>query len=106
MNKLMQDLYFEISLMLENLAKNYGVPNANYYFRVNKKKPSEDEYRNKVVEFMRHYEHTLSSFAGTPNYEALKNFVSTNLETMVEQVLAGKNSEVEKRYSFYMMNEP
>ena len=102
----MSDLYFEISLLLDNLAKNYGAPNANYYFRVNKKKPSKDEYRRKVVEFMRHYEHALDSFASTPNYEALKNFVSTNLEKMVEQVLKGENQEVEKRYSYYMMNEP
>jgi len=102
----MSDLYFEISLLLENLAKNYGVPNANYYFRVNKKKPSKDEYRKKVVEFMWHYEHTLGSFVDTPNYEALKNFVSTNLEKMVEQVIRGENNEVEKRYTYYMMNEP
>lgn len=102
----MSDLYFEISLLLENLAKNFGVPNANYYFRVNKKKPSKDEYRKKVVEFMRHYEHALNSLASTPDYEALKNFVNTNLEKMVEQVLKGENKEVEKRYTYYMMNEP
>jgi hypothetical protein len=82
------------------------VPNANYYFRVNKKKPSKDEYRKKIVEFMRHYEHTLNALVGTPNYEDLKNFVNTNLEKMVEEVLKGENKEVEKRYSYYMMNEP
>lgn len=102
----MSDLYFEISIMLENFAKNYGVPHANYYFRVNKHKPSKDEYRRKVVEYMRHYDHTSLSFAGTPNYEALKNFVSVNMEKMIEQVLQGKNNEVEKRYTYYMMNEP
>jgi len=102
----MSDLYFEISLLLENFAKNYGAPHANYYFRVNKHKPSKEEYRRKVVEYMRHYDHTSLSFAGTPNYEELKNFVSVNMEKMVEQVLQGKNSEVEKRYTYYMMNEP
>ena len=102
----MADLYFELSLMLENFAKNYGVPNANYYFRVNKMKPSKEEYRRKVVEYMRHYDHTLASFESTPSYEALKNFVSTNLEKMVEQILQGKNNEVEKRYTYFMMNEP
>ncbi len=102
----MSDLYFEISLVLENFAKNYGVPHANYYFRVSKHKPSKDEYRRKVVEYMRHYDRTSLSFAGTPNYEELKNFVSVNMEKMVEQVLQGKNNEVEKRYTYYMMNEP
>jgi len=102
----MSDLYFEISLVLENFAKNYGVPHANYYFRVNKHKPSKEEYRRKVAEYMRHYDHTSLSFAGTPNYEELKNFVSVNMEKMVEQVLQGKNNDVEKRYTYYMMNEP
>jgi len=102
----MSSLYFEISLLLENLAKNYGVPNANYYFRVNRKKPSKEEYRKKVVEFMQHYEHTLSSLANTPDYELLKNFVTTNMAKLIEQVLKGENTEVEKRYKYYMMNEP
>ncbi|MFQ5969365.1 MAG: hypothetical protein ACE5J2_02575 [Nitrososphaerales archaeon] len=102
----MSDLYFELSLLLENLAKNYGVPNSNYYFRINRMKPSKDEYRKKVVEFMRHYEHTINSLAGTSNYESLKNFAFGTLEKMIEQVLKGENKEVEKRYTYYMMNEP
>lgn len=102
----MSDLYFEVALMIENFAKNFGVSNANYYFRINKKKPSKDEYRKKVAEFMRHYEHTLGSLEGTPNYEELKNFVNINLEKMIEQVLKGENKEVEKRYGYFMMNEP
>ena len=55
---------------------------------------------------MRHYDHTLLSFVGTPNYEALKDFASVNMEKMIEQVLQAKNNEVEKRYTYYMMNEP
>lgn len=102
----MTDLYFELSIMLENFPKNYGVPHANYYFRISKQKPGKDEYRRKVVEYMRHYDHTLLSFASTPNYEALKNFASANMEKMIEEILQGKNSEVEKRYTYYMMNEP
>lgn len=102
----MSDLYFEISLMLEDLSKNYGAPNANYYFRINGKKPGREEYRKKVVEFMRQYEHTLESFADTPNYEALKNFVRGKLEKMIEQVIRGEDKEVEKRYNYYIMNEP
>lgn len=102
----MVELYFELSLMLEDLAKNYGAPNANYYFRINRKKPGREEYRKKVVEFMRHYEHTLESFADTPNYDAFRNFVMANMEKMIEQVIKGENKEVEKRYDYYIMNEP
>lgn len=101
----MADLYFELTILLEDLAKNYGTPNANYYFRVNKIKPSREEYRKKVVEFMKHYEYTLGKLADTPNYDVLKSFVSNMLEKMINEVLSGNNKEVEKRYKYYLMNE-
>ncbi len=102
----MPDLYFEITLMLESLAKNYGAPNANYYFRINGMKPSREEYRQKVVEFMRHYERTLESFAGTPSYDALRSFVMDSMERVIGLVVRGEDKEVEKRYSYYMMDAP
>ena len=102
----MSDLYFELTILLENLAKNYGVPNANYYFRVNKiKKPDQQEYRKKVVEFMQHYEYTLNTLVNTPNYDALKNYVANMLTKMTDDVLNGQDKEVEKRYKYYIMNE-
>ena len=101
----MSDLYFELTILIENLAKSYGVPNANYYFRINKIKPSREEYRNKVVEFMKHYEYTLNSLAGTPNYDTLKSFVNSMLQKMINEILNGRDKEVEKRYKYYMMNE-
>ena len=101
----MSDLYFELTIFLENLAKNYGVPNANYYFRVNKMKPHQQEYRKKVAEFMKHYEYTLNVLADTPNYEALKSFVTNMLEKMIDEVIKGNNNEVEKRYNYFIMNE-
>lgn len=101
----MPDLYFEIRLMLENLAKNYGVPNANYYFRINNIKPTKEEYRKKVVEYMMHYKYTLESFKGTPDYDNFYKFVTENLAREVEKVLKGDNKDVEKRYSYYLINE-
>ncbi|GIU70667.1 MAG: hypothetical protein KatS3mg003_0146 [Candidatus Nitrosocaldaceae archaeon] len=101
----MPDLYFEIDLMLENLAKNYGVPNANYYFRIHKIKPSKEEYRKKVVEYMLHYNNTLESFSNMPNYDKFKEHVKNLLEEEIDKVLKGNNKDVEKRYSYYIMNE-
>jgi hypothetical protein len=99
------DLYFELNLFLQDLAKNYGAPNASYYFRINKIKPSKEEYRRKVVEFMRHYEYTLNSFAGTPDYDKFRSFANDMMKKMIDEVLSGDNKEVEKRYKYYMMNE-
>ncbi len=101
----MPDLYFEINLLLENLARSYGTPNANYYFRIHRIKPSREEYREKVVEYMMHYKHTLSSFKDTPNYDKLEEYVNESLSNEVKKVLEGKNKDVEKRYSYYIMNE-
>lgn len=101
----MSDLYFELTILIENLAKSYGVPTANYYFRINKIKPSMEEYRSKVVEFMKHYEYTLNSLADTPNYDTLKSFVNGMLQKMINEILNGRDKEVEKRYKYYMMNE-
>lgn len=101
----MPDLYFEIGLLLENLAKNYGTPNANYYFRIHKIKPSKDEYRKKVVEYMMHYKYTLESFKDTPNYNKFERYVDEHLSDESKKVLEGKNKDVEKRYSYYIMNE-
>lgn len=101
----MSDRYFELNLFLQDLAKNYGTPHASYYFRINKIKPSKEEYRKKVVEFMKHYEYTLKSFEGTPDYDELKSFVNDMMQKMIEEVLSGNNKEVEKRYKYYIMNE-
>ncbi len=101
----MSDPYFELTILLENLAHNYGAPNVNYYFRINKIRTGQQEYRKKVVEFMKHYEHTLKVFSDTPNYDVLKSFVNDTLEKMIDNVLKGDNKEVEKRYKYYIMNE-
>lgn len=102
----MPDLYFEIGLMLEGLAKNYGTPHANYYFRIHKIKPSKEEYRKKVVEYMMMYhKHISESFKDTPNYDRFEVYLKENLSKEVEKVLEGKNKDVEKRHSYYIMNE-
>ena len=101
----MEDPYFEINLMIENLAKSYGAPNANYYFRIHRMKPSKEEYRKKVVEYMMHYKYTIESFKDMPNYEQFKEHVSRLLEQEADKVLKGKNKDVEKRYDYYIMNE-
>ncbi|MEM0029485.1 MAG: hypothetical protein QW572_02890 [Candidatus Nitrosocaldus sp.] len=102
----MQDRYFELELMIEGLAKSIGVPNANCYFRLSRKRrPSRDEYRRKVTEFMLAYMHMLDMFRGLDGFDDLKTFVDDRLRHEVEQVLKGRNKDVEKRYDYYVMNE-
>ncbi|MEM0442374.1 MAG: hypothetical protein QW450_04370 [Candidatus Nitrosocaldus sp.] len=102
----MHDRYFELELMIEGLAKSIGVPNANCYFRLSKKsRPSREEYRRKVAEFMLAYTNMLEMFRGLDGFDDLKNFVDVMLKREIEQVIQGKNKDVEKRYNYYVMNE-
>jgi hypothetical protein len=101
----MPDLYFEIDIMIDNLAKSYGVPNTNYYFRINNIKPSKEDYRKKVVEYIYHYLYTVDSFKDTPNYNNFKEYVISKLEKEKEKIIKGNNKDVEKRYTYYLMNE-
>ncbi|MCS6767496.1 MAG: hypothetical protein RMJ59_01160 [Candidatus Nitrosocaldus sp.] len=102
----MNDRYFELELMIENLARNFGVPNANCYFRLSRaRRPSRNEYRRKVAEFMLEYLRVLDAFKGLDGYDDLKRFVDERLRHEVERVLDGRNRDVEKRYDYYVMNE-
>ena len=52
--------FFEIDRVVEDLAKNYAAPCTTTWFKVtNNKKPSDEEYRAKVVEFMKQFENIL-----------------------------------------------
>ena len=52
--------FFEIDRVVEDLAKNYAAPCTTTWFKItNNKKPSHEEYRAKVVEFMKQFENIL-----------------------------------------------
>lgn len=55
--------YFEIERVIEDLAKIYSTACATTCFKLSKTKlPTRAEFRSKVVEFMEHFEYTLSTF--------------------------------------------
>ena len=55
--------YFEIDRVIEELSRNYAAPCTTTWFKVSEnKRPSIEEYRKKVIEFMKHFEHTLSNY--------------------------------------------
>ena len=59
--------YFEIDRLIEDLAKLYSTACATSWFKIESKtRPTPEEFRNKVVEFMKHFEYTLASFPQTP----------------------------------------
>jgi hypothetical protein len=95
--------YFEIDRLVEDLAKIYSTACATSWFKImGNKRPAKEEFRTKVVEFMRHFEYTLSAFPQTPEAGKFSEHAKTLLDNEIARVLAGENKEVEKRYKYYV----
>jgi hypothetical protein len=95
--------YFEIDRLVEDLAKIYSTACATSWFKITvNKNPTKQEFRNKVTEFMEHFEYTLASFPKTPIADQFRNHARKSLDIEIARVLAGENKEVEKRYKYYV----
>ena len=95
--------YFEIDRLIEDLAKIYSTACAASWFKVmGNKRPTQEEFRVKVVEFMKQFERTLDAFPNTPPADQLKDHARKMLDGEIVRVLAGENKEVEKRYKYYV----
>ena len=95
--------YFEMDRLVEDLAKIYSTACATSWFKIaGNKCPTREEFRIKVAEFMRHFEHTLESFPPGPATDQFRDHARKNLESEIARVLAGENKEVEKRYKYYV----
>jgi hypothetical protein len=95
--------FFEIERLIEDLAKLYSCSCATSWFKVESQwHPTRDEFRNKVVEFMNHFEYTLSTFPNSPESEMFKKRTRELLQKESMLVLNGNNKEVEKRYNYFV----
>jgi hypothetical protein len=96
--------YFEIDRVIEELPKNYAAPCTTTWFKVtNNKRPSKEEYRKKVIEFMKHFEHTLSNYyPDSAQKEQLTEYVKRGLQKTIHSVKIGNDKEVERRYRYYV----
>lgn len=95
--------YFEMDRLVEDLAKIYSTACATSWFKINgNKHPTKEEFRGKVVEFMRHFEYTLAAFPPVSAGDQFREQARKSLESEIANVLAGENKEVEKRYKYYV----
>ena len=95
--------YFEIDRLIEDLAKIYSTACATTWFKMtNNKHPTKDEFRKKVVEFMKHFEYTLSTYPKTKEAHQYRQYAINNLKTEIKNDLTGNNKEVERRYKHYV----
>jgi hypothetical protein len=93
--------------VIEELAKAYPAQCATTWFKITKNhKPSEEEYRNKVVEYMKIFEYLLATYPPGPDTDRLKEVVKKILAKEIDKVLKGDNKDVEKRHRHYVINSP
>ncbi|WP_458721692.1 hypothetical protein [Candidatus Nitrosocosmicus sp. R] len=99
--------YFEMERVIEELAKAYPAQCATTWFKITRNhKPSEEDYRNKVVEYMKIFEYLLATYPPGPDTDRLKELVKRILAKEIEKVLKGDNKDVERRHKHYVMNSP
>jgi hypothetical protein len=92
--------YFEIEIMMEDLGKSYADPCGTSWFRVAEQtNPTREQFRNKVVEFMRHFEDSPSTLPNSPLSEKFRVYVRELLEKQIKLILEGHNKEIEKSIS-------
>jgi hypothetical protein len=99
--------YFEMDRVIEELAKAYPAQCATTWFKITKNhEPTKEEYRDKVVEYMKQFEYLLATYPQCLETDKLIQLVKKSLDNEIEKVLQGNNNEVERRYKHYVENSP
>jgi len=94
--------YFEVDRLAEDIAKIYASQLAVSMLKVNNnKRPSKEEFRDLVIDFMQLFELSLSKFPDTEEGIKFKEYTKNLLKKEIDIVREGKNKEVEKRYKYY-----
>ena len=76
---------------------------AMLWFRVNGiKEPSNDEFREKTVEYFTKIVPLLESFEDKKEFEDINNYMRNRFEEEKKLIMSGENKEVEKRYQRYL----
>jgi|SRR5215831_10975170 len=95
--------FFEIDRLIEDLAKIYATACASTWFKLSRNlKPTKEEFRSKTIEFMNHFQYSLSKFPDNEDVEKFRAYASSRLQTEEKKVIEGNNKEVEKRYKYFV----
>jgi hypothetical protein len=94
--------YFEVDRLAEEIAKIYASQLAVSWFKVNmNKRPSKEEFRDVVIEFMKQFDYSLSKFPDTEEGNKFREYAKSLVKIEIDKVREGNNKEVEKRYKYY-----
>jgi len=97
------DERFEIERAFDVLPHVVGSSWAVIWFRLNKiKKPTREEYRKKVLDYLKIIEPVFDSYPIEENFAAINQYIKIRKEEEFKNILSGLNPEVEKRYDRYV----
>ncbi len=94
---------FEIERAFDLLPHVVGASWATIWFRMNRiKKPSVNEFRNKVAEYYKMLGPLVESYPQDEKFADMARYVKTMYQKEMDRILAGKNEEIEKRFKRYL----
>ncbi|ABK78023.1 conserved hypothetical protein [Cenarchaeum symbiosum A] len=80
-----------------------GASWASVWFRLNgNKRPSAEEFRAKVAEYMALLEPLYSAYGDTEEFAEMNKYIRGRSGAEAKRVIAGENGEIEKRYKRYI----
>ena len=97
------DQRFEIQTAFDLLPHVVGCSWATIWFRLNKtKKPTREEFREKVTEYFKMLDPLVNVYDQNKNFGEIIDYLKKRNAIELENINAGKNPEVEKRYDRYI----
>ena len=94
---------FEIERAFDLLPHVVGASWAVIWFRLKGvKKPSREEFRNKVVEYYQTIEPIFSSLPESEEFGEINTYIKKRHKVELEKIKNGSNKEIEKRYDRYV----
>ncbi|EGG43008.1 hypothetical protein [Candidatus Nitrosarchaeum limnium] len=97
------DQRFEIERAFDLLPHIVGSSWAVIWFRLNKiQKPTREEYRKKVLEYLKMMEPVFESYKTDENFSEIVKYINIRKQEEYEKISSGLNKEVEKRYERYI----
>ncbi|MBM3904903.1 MAG: hypothetical protein FJ357_07190 [Thaumarchaeota archaeon] len=97
------DERFEIERAYDLLPHVIGASWACVWFRTNNiKKPTIQEFREKTVEFFSTIQRLGESYPAEEKFSDITSYMKKRYSEEVENIIQGKNPEIEKRYKRYI----
>ena len=97
------DERFEIQRAFDLLPHIVGSSWAVIWFRMKGiKKPTREEYREKVLEYLKMIEPVFDSYPKEEEFAAICKYIEFRKNAEYENIKSGENQEVETRYDRYV----